>query len=241
MDSRLSIKIISKPSQNQDYFVVYKPSGLPSAPLSEQDEFNAFSQTAKLFPELLKVEGRKKIEHGLIHRIDTVTEGLIIIAASQKSYEELIQLQKENKIVKYYRASCTIDKTLSEGFPKYSEIFKYNPGDVYKIQSYFRPFGEGHKAVRPVTENSGEAALKKIGKKILYSTEIKIIENSTDNIKVDCKIVNGYRHQVRCHLSWIGLPIIGDPIYNKESNESKIKFTAYKIDVNGQLFELNLN
>ena len=44
------IKIISEPSQEKPFAVIYKPSGMPSAPLKADDEDNAFSYTAHLYP-----------------------------------------------------------------------------------------------------------------------------------------------------------------------------------------------
>ena len=101
--------IIKEITRDEPYLIINKPSGLPSAPLNENDRNNAFSIAAELFPELLNVTGRKEIEHGLLHRIDTETSGLLIIAATQDSYENLLQLQKENKIKKYYSALSNVD------------------------------------------------------------------------------------------------------------------------------------
>ena len=56
------IKIIREPSESQPFLVLYKTSGLPSAPISADDEDNAFSMAAKLFPEVMNVSGRKEIE-----------------------------------------------------------------------------------------------------------------------------------------------------------------------------------
>lgn len=239
MKSDLQIKIISEPSSNNDYYVIYKPSGLPSAPLSCDDDFNAFAQLAKLHPEVLQVVGKKEIEHGLIHRIDTITEGLIVVASSQNAYEQLLELQKQNKIIKYYKAICNKQLIPSEGFPPCLLKPEYKINETYKLESFFRPFGQGHKEVRPVTNASGEAALKKLGKKVIYTTEVKILKKENNRITVECKIVNGFRHQVRCHLAWLGLPIIGDSIYNPQSKENKTYFSAYKIDINGTVFQIN--
>ena len=85
--------IIKEITREEPYLVINKPSGLPSAPLNENDRNNAFSIAAEIFPELLNVNGRKEIEHGLLHRIDTETSGLLIITATQDFYEKLLQLQ----------------------------------------------------------------------------------------------------------------------------------------------------
>lgn len=232
--------IIKEITREEPYLVINKPSGLPSAPLNENDRNNAFSIAAELFPELLNVTGRKEIEHGLLHRIDTETSGLLIIAATQDSYEKLLQLQKENKIKKYYSALSIVDyENINKlgGFPSSDFVYCKNIKE-YNLESYFRFFGEGRKCVRPVTKNSNGAALKKLGKPVLYNTNIKIVENSCDLIRIEACITNGFRHQVRCHLAWMGLPIIGDSLYNSNTDGEQLKFTASKIDINGKVFSL---
>ena len=214
----MNIKIIKAPDAQKPFVIIDKPSGLPSAPLSADDKNNAFYEAASLYPKLLDVKGKKEIEHGLLHRLDTATSGLMIIAASQECYNFLQNEQQAGKIIKYYRAQCNVLTSITDKH----EI---------EIESYFRPFGPGRKEVRPVTEASGKAALQKLGKKVLYKTCVKIL-NYDDYKKiaeVECKIINGYRHQVRCHLAWIGLPVVNDMIYNpivKKESAEPMKFCA---------------
>jgi len=87
-------------------------------------------------------------------------------------------------------------------------------------KSYFRGFGNGIKEVRPVTEDSGMAALKKVKNKVLYETEIRVVSNDRKRAEVLCTISKGYRHQVRCHLAWCGLPCVNDPLYNSKGYDS---------------------
>lgn len=232
------MKIIKEITEDKPYLIIDKPSGLPSAPLTPTDKNNAFAMAAEMFPQLLQVKGRKEIEHGLVHRIDTETSGLLVISATQECYDNLITLQKENKIKKYYSAECNIDyeniKTL-EGFPE-AEIYFNKLQKEYYLESYFRFFGEGRKSVRPVTKNSNAAALKKLGKPVLYNTSVKILEHNQNTVKVEACITNGFRHQVRCHLAWMGLPIVGDNLYNSKTQEYNIKFIANKIDINGEIW-----
>ena len=115
------IKILSEPSIQNPYVIVYKPKGIPSAPLSLDDKNNVYSQVAQKFPELNIVIGKKDIEHGLIHRLDTVTDGLLVIASTQQAYDFFIEQQSLGKFIKFYSAECKINKHNSEileGFPK---------------------------------------------------------------------------------------------------------------------------
>ncbi|MBQ4378445.1 MAG: hypothetical protein II821_04540 [Treponema sp.] len=237
--------IIHSPSDFSPFLVVFKPAGLPSAPLFEGDE-SILTEAIKLFPEISLVHGKKEVEHGLVHRIDTETQGLVLIATTQKSYDNLIQSQKDGKFEKWYRAEFDRIPDCPErlgGFPNLpEEIFRNISGfsknksqnDIV-VESFFRAFGEKGREVRPVTENAGRAALKKSGS-VLYKTEISLKNENT----AVCHITAGYRHQVRCHLAWCGFPVKGDKVYNPENRGKsektevvavdKMKFTASRID-----------
>lgn len=232
------MKIIKEITEDKPYLVLYKPSGLPSAPLSPDDKNNAFSKAAELYPCLLDVKGKKEIEHGLIHRLDTETSGLLIIAANQEYYEKLLQLQKEGKIIKTYTALCNVDLENAEklgSFPPCENLFRPEE-KIYCQQSFFRPYGDGRKEVRPVTEASSKIIQKKVGKSVIYQTNIECQAIENNQIKVKAKISNGFRHQVRCHLAWMGLPVAGDKLYNYKNKEEDMKFFATQIELSGDIW-----
>lgn len=238
------IKIIKEPTEDKPFLVIYKPKGLPSAPLFKEDKNNALAQCIELFPELTNVKGKKDIEFGLLHRIDTPTDGILLIASSQDFYDYLFKEQKEGRFIKFYSALC--EKTpynteKLEGFPVFNEDSNKN----FVAKSYFRSYGLGSKEVRPVTQDSGKAALKKLGKLKEYVTNISIKNVKDNKVLVECKISEGYRHQVRCHLAWAGLPIMGDDLYNwnkkncPEMDSSELQFSATKIEFEYPKGDLN--
>lgn len=238
MENQYKIQIIREPSDSKPYLIINKPSGLPSAPLNPQDTNNALYQAIEIYPELKQVKGKKEIEYGLLHRIDTPTSGLILIAANQDFYDYMQQQQKDDKFVKFYKATCFYNpdnpRQLS-GFPEVSELnSKIENNTEFSINSYFRYYGKGNKEVRPVTKNGGKSALNKVGKLIKYKTDVAVININGKFVEVECRITRGFKHQVRCHLAWLGLPIIGDEIYNSEivsgkKNAVNLMFTASKI------------
>lgn len=227
------IEIVSPVTYENPFAVIYKPQGIPSAPLKEDDRNCALFQAAEIFPELLNVKGKKEIEAGLIHRIDTATDGLLLIAADQKSYDYFITLQAQDKFIKTYSAECTYIPELFKLKPGYPEnheeekIKKLNHDMSLKISvtSFFRAFGQGRKEVRPVSQDSGMAASKKSGEKI-YTTDISV-KRKENGYFCHCSITNGYRHQVRSHLAWCKIPVKGDALYNPNTNEGdEFFFTA---------------
>lgn len=224
------IEFLNTPSKENPFLVISKPSGLPTAPLSAQDTNNALYLAAQTFQEIFSVNGKKEIEYGLIHRIDTVTEGLILIATTQDAYENFINQQKNNNFTKFYTAICQKNQNKKEGFPDFPQQNIFNQNE-FKIQSYFRYFGQGRKEVRPVPiESLNKTQQKKVEGTSIYTTNVKIISEQNDTVKVECNITKGFKHQVRCHLTWANLPIKNDPVYNQNAEKSEqIKFYASKL------------
>ena len=232
----IQIEIIKEPTNDKPFLVIYKPKGLPSAPLTADDNENALTQACAMYPQIKSVCGKKAIEYGLLHRLDTATDGLMVIAANQECYDFLMTEQREGRFIKTYRAQCDIipdNADLLGGFPPV-------PSSPSTVRSYFRPYGQGRKEVRPVTEESGKAALSKLGTKKLYTTKIEITKISDTRATALCEITEGYRHQVRCHLAWAGYPVVGDQLYNSDKkNAENLLFSATKISFEYPRGDLN--
>ncbi len=185
--------------ENEFFAVLYKPAGIPTAPLKQNEENTLVTWFLNLRPDAKLVVGKKEIEAGLIHRLDTPTSGLVLIAKTQEAYNFFIDLQNKNLLEKKYIA--IVDK------------LKTNLKPPKKIISQFRPFGPGQKKVAPVFSFDKRYS----SDKPVYTTKILDIDsllNSDESLIVTCSLKKGYRHQVRSHLASIGLPIKGDALYN---------------------------
>ena len=228
------ITIVHEPTAAEPFVVLSKPAGLASAPLFAGDP-SALTECAKLFPVVNSVAGKKAVEGGLLHRIDTATSGLLLIASSQDFYDHIIAAQEKGLFVKGYRAECDVNADNAQtlgAFPPLDAQAK-NPAALcgLEVSSYFRPFGKGGKEVRPVLPTSNAAALKKIGSKKIYSTKIvKADFLDSGTAKLECQIAQGYRHQVRCHLAWLGFPVRGDRLYNSSCDSGGMRFEAFSLD-----------
>lgn len=253
------IKIIRQPDELNPFLVVYKPHGIPSAPLAKDancETDTALSQAINFFPEIKNVIGILPHEYGLLHRIDNDASGLLLIATTQKSFDAIFAAQKEGDFIKKYRAICNILDENSYGLigfpPKPSNIIQKeklfsNSDKQFVTRSAFRAYGKNGKEVRPVTESSGKAALKKSGN-VIYETHVEILAKKEkrcqagETLQEDapiseavCTITRGFRHQVRCHLAWAGFPVIGDKIYNalyrgQKDNATELQFEAFYLE-----------
>jgi 23S rRNA pseudouridine1911/1915/1917 synthase len=152
----------------RDFLLVYKPPRIHTAPLKNQAAETLVSWTACLFPELLDLPGRRgeqppraaEGEGGLIHRLDYETQGLVLFARTQRGLESLLGQQEEGKIFKEYSALAAPPALDLPGFPP--KPFEEGGGSFPRcIESPFRSWGPGRKAVRPAFPTPGAAALIK--------------------------------------------------------------------------------
>ena len=95
--------------------------------------------------------------------------------------------------------------------------------NAFIISSQFRAYGTGRRTVRPVTASSNTAARKKSGTQ-QYITRVQIVGATENGVLTRCSIANGFRHQVRCHLAWKGLPVRGDTLYNAQYDGTTLQF-----------------
>jgi 23S rRNA pseudouridine1911/1915/1917 synthase len=169
------------------------------------------------FPEVGELSGRNKGEGGLLHRLDYETHGIMLIARSKFGMEVLLERQEQGKIIKEYNALAFETKIALPGFPK--EKPELQQGKTIEIACAFRPYGKGRKAVRPVLIGGA----KSNEREKLYLTEV--LESKLtptfgsmgaglgNCLSLKLRISKGFRHQIRCHLAWLGMSILNDALY----------------------------
>ena len=199
---RTTIEVIY---ENKDLLVFYKPAGLPTVPLKNGEGDTLLSECALSYPEILSPWGRNSWEGSIIHRLDTPTSGLVLSPRNKEFYDYLSFLQSEDKILKTYRAEVSEMEEKMEGFE--SCPYSFSEDGYVKIVSSFRPYGPKGASVRPMLK-------RRKGDERQYETEVRRVDENN----VECVIKRGFRHQIRCHLSWLGLPIIGDQRYGGKEN-----------------------
>ncbi|RKD31464.1 RluA family pseudouridine synthase [Thermohalobacter berrensis] len=129
----------------------------------------------------------KKIR--FVNRLDMNTSGILVVAKNSFGHQQMSR-QFENNIVE----------------KKYITIVK---GRLKKEKGLInKPIGiDDDNPIRRKVKDEGKEAV----------TKYKVIEKYKDASLVEVKIETGRTHQIRVHLSSIGHPIIGDTLYNEET------------------------
>ena len=145
------------------------------------------------------------VRPGIVHRIDKDTSGLICIAKNDNAHHFLSEQLKDHTMAREYIA-------LVRG------VISENSGTIDM------PIGRDKK-------DRQKMAIVKEGKPA--TTHFQVIERFKDHTLVKCQLVSGRTHQIRVHMSAIGHPVEGDPLYAGRNYDKIYQngqlLTAYKL------------
>jgi len=132
---------------------------------------------------------------GIVHRLDKGTSGVMCVARTQRAYDSLTAQFAAHTVQRRYRALCwgyatanngTVDADLAR-HPKDRKRFAVVPGGK-----------------RAVTHWS-----------VVSRSKFKVQGGEGWASWFECRLETGRTHQVRVHLSHLGHPLIGDPMYTR--------------------------
>ena len=129
---------------------------------------------------------------GIVHRLDKDTSGLMVISKTESSYLNLVEQLKERSVTRTYLAMVV-------GVPVINKTINEPIGRHPKIRT--------------------KQAVNKNGKEAI--TRFSILENLDGYSLLKVNLETGRTHQIRVHLSHIGFPIIGDPLYGRRNKFSR--------------------
>ena len=145
------------------------------------------------------------VRPGIVHRIDKDTSGLICVAKNDNAHHFLADQLKDHTMSREYIA-------LVRG------VIKENSGTIDM------PIGRDKK-------DRQKMGIDKEGKPA--TTHFQVLERFNDHTLVKCQLVSGRTHQIRVHMSAIGHPVEGDPLYAGRNYDKLYKngqlLTAYKL------------
>jgi len=186
-NARVAFRILH---QDNDMLVVEKPGGIVTMPGVGHQHDTLLNGLYAKFGEKLRQLGVPR-DHGLVHRLDRDTSGVLAIALSRDAYDGLRAQFEERTVKKYYWAVCVKAPREREGVIKKSIEETVQRKDRYT-------------SVRRSKLSSG-------GKSAV--TAYRVIEESELGALIEARPVTGRLHQIRVHLASVGATVLGDEIY----------------------------
>lgn len=131
---------------------------------------------------------------GIVHRIDKDTSGLLVVAKDDETHHGLTVQFAAHTVERTYRAVCW-------GVPR--------PG-AGRIEGDIGRSPANRKKMAVVTRNGKHAV-----------THYRVDEAfGSASALVTCRLETGRTHQIRVHMTHLGHPLIGDPLYGSGRRKS---------------------
>jgi 23S rRNA pseudouridine1911/1915/1917 synthase len=169
--------------------VVHKPASQPTAPLRVGERGTLVNALLGRYPELNGI-GHRAREPGLVHRLDTETSGLLVVARNGTAFAALTRALRSSQLEKRYLA---ITATL--GLPASGVVDGALGPD---------PTRRGRVRIVPDPLHDYARAAE---------TRYRVVETTARFTLLELAAARAFRHQIRAHLAAIGAPLVGDALY----------------------------
>ena len=126
------------------------------------------------------------IRPGIVHRIDKDTSGLLIVAKNDFAHINLAEQIKAHSFTRQYQ----------------SVVYGKIKNEQGKIDAPIGRHPVDRKRMTVTTKNSKNAV-----------THYELVEQYEKFAHIRLRLETGRTHQIRVHMSYIGHPVAGDPVY----------------------------
>ena len=177
--------------EDDQLLVVDKPGGMPSHALDPRQRGTAAAFVLARHPETATIGD--PLAPGLVHRLDTGTSGLLVVARTHEAHATLRAALRARQVEKSYLAVVEGDAGALEGI-RVRVPLAHDPRDRRRM----------------VPATPGERSWP-------AETRFVLRASRPDRSLVEATIRTGVTHQVRVHLAQLGHPVLGDIIYGGEA------------------------
>ncbi len=174
--------------QDADIAVINKPKGMVVHPAAGNPDGTLVNAIMYHIKDLSGIGG--EVRPGIVHRIDRMTSGLLVIAKNDNAHVFLSDQLKTHAVSRVYYALC-------EG------NFREDSGTVDAPIARHRT-DRKKMAVDP----NGRSAV----------THWRVLERFGDMTLLRVELETGRTHQIRVHMAYIKHPIVGDEVYGHAKN-----------------------
>jgi 23S rRNA pseudouridine1911/1915/1917 synthase len=166
-----------------DLVVLDKPAGMVVHPAAGHESGTLVNALLHHVKDLSGIGG--ELRPGIVHRLDRGTSGVMVVAKNDRAHQELSRQFRDREVEKEY---VTLVWGVVQAGRRVEAGIGRDPSDRKKMSTRAR------RARHAVT-------------RVTFARHFK----GVSLLKV--AIATGRTHQIRVHLSAIGHPIVGDPVY----------------------------
>ena len=177
--------------EDSDVIVVNKPKGMVVHPAPGNYEGTLVNALLYHCKDLSSING--VIRPGIVHRIDKDTTGVLVVAKNDEAHVKLSEQLKDHSMKREYYA--LVEGRLKKDSGTIDKPLARSKRDRLKIA---------------ITEDGKRAV-----------THYSVIERFKNSTLVKCVLETGRTHQIRVHMSSIGYPLVGDPLYGFKKQKFK--------------------
>ncbi len=178
--------------EDEALVVIDKPPGVLAHPTLTSRGASISDLAAARYGELPTLQGRDR--PGIVHRLDAGTSGVMVLARTEAAFAHLMQQFRERSIEKSYLALVYGEPRFDTGWVETG--IERDPRDSSRM-AVAAP-GEGRDA------------------RTFYS----VAERFAGLTLISAQPKSGRTHQIRVHLTSIGLALVGDKLYRRRGGHS---------------------
>ena len=177
--------------EDQDLLVINKPQGLVVHPCASNKENTLVNGLLFRVDNLSGING--KMRPGIVHRLDKLTSGLMLVAKNDMAHIDLSK-QIETKACKR----------------KYFALLEGVVGfDEREIKTNIGRSEKDRKKMAVVPEGKGKVAI----------SHVQVVKRFSRYTLCEFSLKTGRTHQIRVHSKHIGHPVVGDEVYGTKDKK----------------------
>ncbi|MCC5823282.1 MAG: RluA family pseudouridine synthase [Phycisphaerales bacterium] len=189
--------------EDEHLLIVEKMAGTVTVPGVGHQHDTLLNGLYEKWGERLRQLGLAR-DHGLVHRLDQGTSGVLAVALTHAAYDGLRAAFEQREVRKYYWAVTLKAPREPEG------VVRQPIEEVLRRKNRYT----SERIARPSA--SGKSAL----------TAYRVLQASELGALIEARPVTGRLHQIRVHMDLIGAPVLGDPVYGPHRSRGASKRLA---------------
>jgi RluA family pseudouridine synthase len=197
--------------QDENFVIADKPAGLLT--VSENGEPSALA----MVEEHMKARGEYSVEALLvpymIYPLEKYVSGLIVLAKHEGAYLFMAEALAQRRFSRYY--VCSVAGQAKEN----DELLAYH----YQDKSHVKILGSHSRDAKPIV------------------TRYSLLSSGKEMSLVCARPLTNFLHQVRAHLAFAGLPVVGDDIYGNRKFNRKHGTSHPAVWLKSIVFEIGAN